>query len=74
MTSSKMAAEGGSFCKMHWLCCLPLFSGDHSTQNCVQGLDEVAWQVVIPQGVGDKIVVYGSKCICQVQTAYSDTI
>ena len=55
--------------EMHWL---PLFGGDHSTQNCVQGLDEVVWQVVFPQGMGDKIVVYGSECIRQVQTAYSD--
>ena len=25
----------------------------------------------MPQGVGDKIVVYGSKSICQIQPAYS---
>ena len=34
----------------------------------------MAWQVVTPQGVGDKIVVYGSECICKVQPAYSDVV
>ena len=44
---------------------------------CVQGLDdldEVAWQVVMPQGIRDKAVVYGSECICLIQPAHGDVV